>query len=104
MKIRTTRNTLVAAIVFAVTGTASSLSQANIAELDVESRRIDLSGLNLNSQADTETAYRRIRQATNAVCRRAHSRIPDHICVEETMDQTVEKLGNAQLKARHQQG
>ena len=104
MKIRTTRNTLAAAIAFTVAGTATSLAHATIGQSGTESLRLNTAKMELQTQADAEALYRRLQRAANEVCSQTYSRIPDRACVQETMDRTVEKIGNAQLKARHQQG
>ncbi len=108
MKNRTTRNALrsstAAAIVFAVAGTFSAFGHANVASTGSESTRLSFNELNLEDSNATEALYQRIQRAAAEVCSQTYSRIPDRACVKDTMDRTVEKIDNAQLKARHQQG
>ena len=104
MKTRTTRNTLATAIVFAVAGSAATLGHASLGNTGAESLRINTAKVNLETEESADALYRRLQRAANEVCSQTYSRIPDRSCVEETMNRTVEKIDNAKLTARHQQG
>ncbi|MEE4661846.1 MAG: UrcA family protein [Halieaceae bacterium] len=104
MKTRTTRNTLATAIVFAVAGSTASLGHASLGTHGTESLRINTAKINLETPESADALYRQLQRAANEVCSQTYSRIPDRSCVEETMDRTVEKIDNARLTARHQEG
>ncbi len=101
MEIRTTRNTLVAAAVFAVLSGVSTLSHANLPSDSHESVRVSYSDLDLQKTEGQETLYERLRRAADDVCEEEYSRLEERECRANALDRAVEEVGNKAVTALH---
>ena len=106
MIIKTTKNSVAAAVIFTVLSGISSLGNANLQEVDVESLSVSYADLNLNEDAGTQTLYQRLRGAAGQVCGEVHSKAPREIsdnraCFEAALDRAVRKVGNQNLLTMH---
>lgn len=107
MKIRTTRNTVVAAAAFAILSGLSTLSTANVPEISIQSMRVNYADLNLAENEDAQTLYTRLRRTAEAVCTDTHRKSLREMndqreCKEFALDQAVREVGNSALNDIHQ--
>jgi UrcA family protein len=107
MNIKSTNNSVIAAVVFSVLSGVSSLGNANLSELDVESVRVSYADLNLFEKAGQETLYQRIRSAADDVCDEGGSLtlievLKQRECVKKALNSAVHKVGNEDLIALNQ--
>lgn len=108
MIIKTTKNSVAAAVIFTVLSGISSLGNANLQEVDVKSIRVSYADLNLNEEAGQETLYQRLRGAAGQICGEVHSKAPRQIsdnraCFENALNRAVHKVGNQDLLAMHEE-
>lgn len=108
MIIKSTHNSVIAAVVFSVLSGVSSLGNANLSELKVESVRVSYADLNLTEKAGQETLYQRIRSAADDVCGEVRGIAISEViqkreCVEKALSDAVKEVGNEELIARHAQ-
>ena len=68
MIIKSTRNTVAAAMIFGVLSAASTITSAVLQEVDVESVRVSYADLDLTSTAGQHSLYQRLRGAAQIVC------------------------------------
>lgn len=101
MKIRTTRNTVVAAVVFLTLSGVSAISNATISAGEYESVRVNYSDLNLDQKEGREALYTRLRRAAGDVCDAEYSRLEERECFDTALDRAVEEVGNQELTAIH---
>ena len=107
MQIRTTRNTLTAAVVFSVLSGFSALGTANIPELSIDSVRVSYADLNLSVTEDAETLYARLRRTAENVCQETRRKslnemIDERECTERALDKAVQEVAHVQLTAIHE--
>jgi UrcA family protein len=108
MNIKSTNNSVIAAVVFSVLSGVSSLGNATLNELDVESVRVSYADLNLTEKAGQQTLYQRIRNAADEVCGEVRSLTLSQVsekreCVEKALNSAVHKVGNKDLITLNQQ-
>ncbi len=107
MHIRTTRNTVIAAATFAVLSGLSTIGNANIPEVSIQSKAVNYSDLNLRNAEDAQTLYTRLRRTANAVCEDTHRKslremIEQRECKKTALEQAVREVGHAGLSSIHQ--
>jgi len=107
MIIKTTTNSVAAAVIFTVLSGISSLGNANLQEVDVKSVRVSYADLNLNQAAGKKTLYQRLRGAADQVCGKVQSKVARDIrhnreCFEDALDHAVHQVGNQDLLTMHQ--
>ena len=101
MNIRTTRNSLVAASIFALLSGVSTLSHANLPAEGFETSRVNYSDLDLSKQEGQETLYERLRRAADDVCDEEYSRLDERSCRKTALDRAVKEVGNSSVTALH---
>ncbi len=107
MNIRTTRNSVFAAATFAVLSGLSTLSTANIPEINIQSQAVNYADLNLTQAEDAQTLYTRLRRTAESVCddtsRKSLREMNEaRECKEFALDQAVREIGNATVSSIHQ--
>jgi UrcA family protein len=107
MIIKSTYKSVAAAVMFSVLSGISSLGNANLQEIDIQSIRVSYADLNLANTADQLSLYQRLRGAAKEVCGDLVSRTLSEVtqnreCVEGALDRAVDDIGNPDLVALHQ--
>ena len=107
MHIRTTRNTVAAAVVFFALSGVSAIGTANLPELTIESVRVSYADLNLNKMEDAQTLYTRLRRTAENVCgdtrrKSLQEMVVERDCEERALDRAVNEVGNQRLISIHQ--
>jgi UrcA family protein len=107
MIIKSTYKSVAAAVMFSVLSGISSLGNANLQEIDIQSIRVSYADLNLTNTTDQLSLYQRLRGAAKKVCGDRVSRTVSEVmqqreCVEDALDRAVDDIGNPDLVALHQ--
>jgi UrcA family protein len=107
MIIKSTYKSVAAAVMFSVLSGISSLGNANLQEIDIQSIRVSYADLNLANTADQQSLYQRLRVAAKEVCGNLVSKavseaIQQRGCVKGALDRAVDDIGNEDLAALHQ--
>ncbi len=107
MIIRTTRNTVAAAVVFTALSGLSSLGNATLQEIELDSVKVSYADLNLNRSEGQQTLYQRLRGAADEICGEVQSKSAREVrqkrdCFNDALDKAVQEVGNPGLIALHQ--
>jgi UrcA family protein len=107
MQIRTTRNTVIAAVVFSVLSGFSTIGTANLPELTIDSVRVSYADLNLSKMEDAEALYARLRRTAENVCedtrrKSLNEMIDERECKERALDRAVQEVAHVQVTEIHQ--
>ncbi len=108
MIIKSTRNTVAAAMLFSVLSGVSTLGNAVLEEVDVKSVRVSYADLNLNKPEGQHALYQRLRGAARQVCGEVYSKAPREIqenreCREYALQKALREVGSPSVAAIHQQ-
>ena len=103
MIIKSTRNTVAAAMMFTVLSGVSTLGNANFGGVEVKSVRVSYADLNLAEKAGQEILYERLKAAAEGVCGGAKDIVHrQRKCYEEALDNAIGQVGSEGLEAIHQ--
>jgi UrcA family protein len=107
MKMYATRNTVAAAIVFALLSGVAGISNAKLSHIDIASIRVNFADLNLTSAEEAATLYDRLRRAATLLCddltrKSVNDMVAVKECKEIAIDRAVREVGNPQLTNIHQ--
>jgi UrcA family protein len=107
MIIKSTRNSVVAALAFSVLSGLSSIGNATLGAVEVKSVPVSYADLNLTGSEGQSSLYQRLKVAAGQVCGEAEGRDLQQVraqrkCTEEALDEAVEKVGSEGLTAIHQ--
>jgi UrcA family protein len=106
MIIKSTRNTVAAAMIFSVLSGASTITNAVLSEVDVESVRVSYADLDLTSSEGQHSLYQRLRGAAQDVCGEEYSKVARKVrenreCREFALQKALRKVGNPSVAALH---
>ena len=107
MIIKSTRNTVAAAVIFSALSGLSSLGNANLEAVDIEAVHVSYSDLNLTETADQQSLYQRLKGAAQRVCGEAFGRDLSQVrlqrqCYEEALDGAIVQVGSQGLAEIHE--
>ncbi len=107
MVIKSTRNTVAAAVVFSVLSGFSGIGNANLQAIDVESVNVPYSDLDLQDKHGQHVLYMRLRGAADAVCGEVMSKSAAEVrqkreCFENALDRAIREVGSEALISLHQ--
>ena len=102
MHIKSTKNTVIAALVFSVLSGVSTLGHSNSAEVDVASVRVSYADLDLNKKEGQHVLLMRIRNAADQVCGIVMSKAASEVrekreCFETALHSALREVGGPQL-------
>ena len=106
MIIKSTRNSLAAAVIFSALSGISTLGNANIGAVEVKSVSVSYADLNLAERTGQETLYERLKTAAEGVCGGARDinlttvRV-QRKCYEEALDNAIGQVGSEELVTIH---
>ena len=107
MIIKSTRNTVAAAMMFTVLSGVSTLGNANFGAVEVKSVRVSYADLNLAEKTDQETLYERLKTAAEGVCGGVQDINLSVVrqqrkCYEEALDNAIGQVGSEGLESIHE--
>lgn len=106
MIIKSTRNSLAAAVIFSALSGISTLGTANIGAVDVKSVRVSYADLNLAERTGQETLYERLKTAAEGVCGGVRDISLSVVreqrkCYQEALDSAIGQVGSEGLETIH---
>jgi UrcA family protein len=107
MIIKSTRNTVAAAVIFSVLSGVSTLGNANLSAVEVNSVRVSYADLNLAEQSAQQTLYERLKSAAKEVCGgNRHKNLSvvrmQRQCYDHALDGAIEQVGSKGLETIHE--
>jgi UrcA family protein len=107
MIIKSTRNSLTAAVMFTVLSGLSTLSNANLGAVEVKSVHVSYADLNLAQKSGQETLYERLKVAAEGVCggvKEVNLSAIRHQrkCYKEALDSAIGQVGSEGLATIHE--
>ena len=107
MQITSTRKTIAVAVVFVALSGLSSIGNANLQNVSVESIKVSYADLNMRQQGDQEALYDRLRDAAEEVCGEVEIRAVAEVkqqrdCFKAALDSAIEQVGSRELSAMHE--
>ena len=104
MNLRSTGKSTVIAFIFAASAGASTLLNAKLQEVEVNSLTLSYADLNLGSAEDQQTLYQRLRKAAREVCATRKARTAEQVrdsrhCYEEALTKAIADVGNSGVMA-----
>ena len=107
MIIKSTRNTVTAAVIFSVLCGVSALGTANIQAVEVKSVRVSYADLNLAEKAGQHTLYARLKGAAEDVCGETRGIDLSQVrrqrqCYEDALDSAIGQVGSEGLESIHE--
>jgi UrcA family protein len=107
MIIKSTRNSVIAAVIFSVLSGASTLGTANIGAVEVKSVHVSYADLNLAEKAGQQTLYERLKGAAEDVCGETRGIELSQVrrqrqCYKEALDNAIGQVGSKGLESIHE--
>lgn len=107
MLIKSTSNSVAAAVLFSVLSGLSSLANSNLQEVSVKSLSVSFSDLDLNQPEAQITLYRRLQTAAEDICADGEGRqLLEQVreqrkCYQQALDNAVAHTGSSAVIAIH---
>ena len=107
MIIKSTRNSVAAAVIFSALSGISTLGNANLGAVEVKSIRLSYADLNLTQRTGQETLYERLKTAAEGVCGGVSNINLSVVreqrkCYEEALDSAIGQVGSEGLETIHE--
>jgi UrcA family protein len=107
MIIKSTRNTVAAAVIFSVLSGVSTLGNANLSAVDVKSVSVSFADLNLAEKSGQQTLYERLKSAAADVCGGNRDKNLSVVrmqrqCYDHALDGAIGQVGSKGLDTIHE--
>jgi UrcA family protein len=101
MKIRTTRNTVIATAAFTLLCGLSAASHAIVSNEAYETQRVTYTNQDLQQEEGRKDLYYRLKRAAENVCDTEYSRVDERECEKEALERAVKDVDNEAVSALH---